>query len=117
MFDMDLHSATHHVRMYKLTVCLQMLFLSHLLMYAYSLGWMLKYWLAGSNCHELRRTSALCVALSKDVEFSKSFKPALMVLMGSMAEKADWTGSRFAYMRSNMTESKISRTKSMAVVC
>lgn len=94
-----------------------MLFLSHLLRYAYSLGWTLKYWLAGSNCHELRIASAACEALSNVVEFSKSFRPALMVLMGSKAEKDDWMGKRLAYMRSNMTESKISRTKSMVGEC
>ena len=116
VFDMHSRSTTYHVRMYKLTVCLQMLFLSHLLRYAYSLGWTLKYWLAGSNCHELRMASAPCEALSNVVEFSKSFRPALMVLIGSKAEKADWMGRRFAYMRSNMTVSKTSRTKSMVAV-
>jgi hypothetical protein len=102
--------------MYKLIVCLQTLSLSHLLMYAYSLGWTLIYLLAGSNCHVLRKTSTPAVALSKDVELSKPL-PAVIVLMGSKAENAEALGRRFAYMRSNMTLSKISRTKSMAVVC
>ena len=111
------NSATYHVRMYKLIVCLQTLSLSHLLMYAYSLGWTLIYWLAGSNCHVLRKTSTAAVALSKDVELSRPLRPAVIVLMGSKAEKAEALGRRLAYMRSNMTLSKISRTKSMAVVC
>lgn len=71
--------------------------------------------LAGSNCHVLRKTSTPAVALSKDVELSKPL-PAVIVLMGSKAEKAEALGRRLAYMRSNMTLSKISRTKSMAVV-
>lgn len=102
--------------MYKLIVCLQTLSLSHLLMYAYSLGCTLIYWLAGSNCHVLRKTSTPAVALSKVVELSKPL-PAVRVLMGSRAENAEFLGRMLAYMRSNMTLSKISRTKSMAVVC
>lgn len=57
------------------------------------------------------------MALSKDVELSRPLKPAVIVLLGSKAENAESLGRRFAYMRSNMTLSKISRTKSMAVVC
>jgi hypothetical protein len=75
------------------------------------------YLLAGSYCHVLRKTSAPPVALSKVVELSKLLKPAVIVLMGSNVEKAESLGRRFAYMRSNMTPSKISRTKSMAVMC
>ena len=102
--------------MYKLIVCLQTLSLSHLLMYAYSLGWTLIYLLAGSNCHVLRKTSTPAVALSKDVELSKPL-PAVIVLMGSKAEKDDWEGNRAAYMRSNRMVSNTSSTKSMAVYC
>lgn len=102
--------------MYKLIVCLQTLSLSQVLMYAYSLGWTLMYLLAGSNCHVLRKTSTPAVALSKVVELSKAL-PAVRVLMGSRAENAESLGRMLAYMRSNMTLSKTSRTKSMAVVC
>jgi hypothetical protein len=103
--------------MYKLTNCLQTLSLSHLLIHAYSLGCRLAYPLAGSNCQLLRATSAACVASPKVVELSKLLKPAVMVLMGSKAEKDDWAGNRAAYMRSNRTVSKISSTKSMAMEC
>lgn len=100
--------------MYKLTVCLQTLSLSHLLIHAYSLGCRLAYWLAGSNCQLLRAMSAACVASPKVVELSKLLRPAVMVLMGSKVEKDDWAGNRAAYMRSNRTVSNTSSTKSMA---
>jgi hypothetical protein len=100
--------------MYKLMNCLQTLSLSHLLIHAYSLGCRLAYPLAASNCQLLRATSAACVASPKVVELSKLLKPAVMVLIGSRAEKDDWAGSRAAYMRSNKTVSNTSSTKSMA---
>ena len=103
--------------MYKLMNCLQMLSLSHLLIHAYSLGCMLAYPLAGSNSQLVRAMSAACVASPKFVELSKLLKPAVMVLMGSKAEKDDWEGNRAAYMRSNRMVSNTSSTKSMAVYC
>jgi len=103
--------------MYKLKVCLQTLSLSHLLIHAYSLGCTLKYWLAGSYCQLLRVMSATCAASPKVVELSKPLKPAVIVLMGSKAEKDDWEGNSAAYARSNIKVSNTSSTKSMAWDC
>ena len=91
-----------------------MLSLSHLLMYAYSLGSRPKYCVAALYCHPDREESEVgMLPLQLALTSWYPFSDAAIVEMGSKDKIEGCMGSALAYARSKRKVSKTSNTTSM----